>query len=447
MNIKKKKGRSYGDKMSRRRFVGGSFTVLAGAGLIGPDKLLGYDVPSVDEDFKVKEYRTLGKTGFKCSDIGFGTGELTDPALLEAILDAGVNYIDTAESYSRGQTERLIGDVVKKRDRKSVFITTKMGLSREKAKEKIKERMLKCLERLQTDYIDCMQIHSASTVEQLKNEGYHAAIRELKAEGKVRFSGISNHGPQWQAASKTMEKVHLAAAEDGRFDVNLLAYNFIQKEMGEKILKAYKEKNIGATLMKTNPVLNYMEKKEDAERMKAEGKEVPERFQKMVEWLKIRADKAEGFKKKYNLTKYEEIRDAAIKFALSNPDMNCACITIKNFSDLEVYMKLSGKRLSLEEGKKLALYESIFGEFYCRHACGECESKCPNGVPVNTIMRYNHYFRAQGREKTAMVKYTSLHGKKAGLCSSCAGYCERACSYGVPIQSLLMLAHRTLTLV
>lgn len=444
MSSKRNKEERSKTKMSRRGFIGGSLTAFAGAGLAGGNNLFSYDRANSSGEPKVKGYRTLGRTGFKVSDIGFGTGELTDPALLAGILDAGVNFIDTAEGYSRGQTERMVGDVVKKRDRKSVFITTKMGLSKERSKVKIKERMLKSLERLQTDYIDCYQIHSASTVEQLKNEGYHAAIRELKAEGKVRFSGISSHGPQWQEAPDTMEQVHLAAAEDGRFDVNLLVYNFIQRDAGERILKAYKEKNIGAVLIKTNPVLNYVEKKEDADRMIQEGKEVPERFQKMIDWLKVRADKAESFKKKYNLTRFEEIRDAAIKFALSNPNVNCACITIKNFSEIEAYMKLSGNRLDPAEQKTLTLYEAMFGELYCRHGCGECESKCPSRVPVNTIMRYSHYFGAQGREKTAMVKYANLLGNRADQCSSCVGYCEDACPYGVPIQGLLMMAHRKL---
>ena len=122
-------------KMSRRGFIGGSLTAFVGAGLAGGNNLFSYDRANPSAEPKVKGYRTLGRTGFKVSDIGFGTGELTDPALLAGILDAGVNFIDTAEGYSRGQTERMIGDVVKKRDRKSVFITTKMGLSKERSKK------------------------------------------------------------------------------------------------------------------------------------------------------------------------------------------------------------------------------------------------------------------------------------------------------------------------
>ncbi len=77
---------------------------------------------------------------------------------------------------------------------------------------------------------------------------------------------------------------------------------------------------------------------------------------------------------------------------------------------------------------------------------GECESHCPHRVPVNTIMRYNHYFRAQGREKDALEKYANLPGPKADMCEDCSGYCEKICPYGIPIQVLLTLAHQTLTI-
>ncbi len=433
--------------MSRRRFLGGSIAALAGMGLQGKEKLFGSESSIGAGELKIKEYRTLGRTGFKVSDIGLGTGEMTDPALLEAVLDTGINYIHTGESYGRGLMERTIGSGIKNRNRKSIFISTMLGLSKDVSKEGLINRAHKCLERLQTDYIDCLMIHAPPTVERIKTEGFHAAIRQLKAEGRVRFCGLSNHGAQWQDVPETMEKVLLAAAEDGRFDVMLFVYNFIQRDMGEKVLKACKEKNIGATLMKTNPVVNYLEMKENLEKTKEEGREVSDRLVKLVERLKARADMAESFKKKYNLTNNNEVRDAAIKFVLSHPYVNSACLTIKNYSDLEAYVALSGTRLESAERKKLSAYRATFGEFYCRHACGECESECPHGVPVITIMRYQHYFKAQSREKTAMVKYASLQRNKAERCLNCVGYCEQACPYGVPVQGLLVMAHQTLTLV
>ena len=244
-----------------------------------------------------------------------------------------------------------------------------------------------------------------------------------------------------------MEKVALAAIEDGRFDVMLFVYNFLQREQGAKILKACNDKGVGATLMKTNPVLNYLEMKENADKAAAEGREASPRMTDLLTRLKDRADASEAFIKEYGLADFNQIRDAAVKFVLSNPHVNSACLTIKNFEDLEFYVGLSGQRFADADEAKLSVYAKARGQFYCRHACGECESQCPHGVPVNTIMRYQHYFKAQGREKTAMVKYAALPAQKADKCWGCSGSCERACPHGVPIQGLLTIAHQTLTLV
>jgi len=434
-------------KISRRGFVGCSMAMLAGLGLPGSSKLFSRTSDMNTGGLKIKEYRTLGRTGFKCSDIGFGSSGVTDPALIAAILDTGVNYIDTAESYLRGQGESAIGKALKGRDRKKVFISTKLGLRENATKENIIERTNKCLERLQMDYVDCLMIHMPSTVAALNNEAYHAAIKDLKTEGKVRFSGLSNHGSQWGDVPDTMEDVHLAAAEDGRFDVALLVYNFIQRDMGENILKAYKKNNVGATLMKTNPVLNYLEMKERVDKSKEEGRDPNPRMKTLIERLKARADQAEAFKSQYNLKNFNEIRDASIKFVLNNPNVNTVCPSIINYNDMEAYVSLSGNKFDLKTQNTLAAYKAAYGEFYCRHACGKCEPQCPYNVPVNTIMRYNHYFVGQGKEKAAMLEYASLPTKKADICSTCEGHCEQACPYGVPVQGLLMLAHQTLTLV
>ena len=61
-------------------------------------------------------------------------------------------------------------------------------------------------------------------------------------------------------------------------------------------------------------------------------------------------------------------------------------------------------------------------------------------------MRYHHYYTAQGKEKYALKKYHQLKSAKADLCMNCPGYCEKACSYGVPIQGMLIMAHHDLTL-
>lgn len=436
-------------RITRRKFVKNSVTGLGGAALLAGKELLGQEKAEKTSEKapkknKIKKYNKLGRTGFKVSDISLGYSN--NEAVIEAVLDTGANYIDTAESY---KNQPAIGKAIQDRDRKSVFISSKLEIKKEAGldKESFVKRFKTCLEELQTDYIDCMMVHSPDTIEDLKTPGFHEAMDQMKKEEKLRFVGVSNHGSNHPEVTKdSMEKILTAAAEDGRFDVFLLAYNFIQEDNGKKVLELCKKKGIGTTIMKKNPVGSYYRIKQYIERTKKEGKEPNKLYAASLERFKKKADMGEGFIKKHNLQDQAEIRDAAIRFVLSNPDVHSVLCSIRNFDQIEQYVKLSGTTLSAYDKKKLAAYKKGCGHLYCRHACGECESDCPQGVRVNTIMRYFHYYSAQGKEKYALKKYSHLKTPKADLCMNCEGFCEKACSYGVPIQGMLILAHHDLTL-
>lgn len=434
--------------IGRRKFITGSLAA-AGAGLVLRN-IAGAQEPRNAADARIKEYRTLGRTGFKVSDIGFGAGNLNNTNVLEAALDRGINYIDTAEHYARGNSERTIGEVLKKRDRRSLFITSKLNFGMGgSTKEKLRQRFNRCLERLQTDYIDCLMIHMTPTAEQIKHEPYHELVGELKTEGKVRFTGLSNHGTEHKMAGPVkdeMEKVVLAAAEDGRFDVVLFVYNFIQKDQGERIIRACRDRNMGVTLMKTNPIKFVTEIETMYNRAVEAGRKIGDQFIKMMDEYRAHAAQGEAFKKKYGLQTDQQVRDAAIAFVLSNPDVHSVCPTINSFDELDAYTPLSGTRLKAADSALLSDYEMSYGRLYCRHACGVCESRCPRGIPINSIMRYHHYHAAQRREKQAVEHYRALNDRNASNCLDCDGPCSRACPHGVPIQALLACAHDTLSL-
>jgi hypothetical protein len=448
--------------ISRRGFIGTSLAAVSAAGLRAKERIIGQaaalpaQAPAQPKpELKIKEYRTLGRTGYKVSDIGFGAGPLSNDNVLRAALDAGVNYIDTAEHYERGGSERTIGEVLKTYDRKSFFITTKLNLSFTKkiTKADIRDRFMKCLERMRTNYADCLMIHMC-TLAQIKYEPYHELIGELKAEGKVRFSGLSNHGADlslFGPLDDPMDRVVMAAAEDGRFDIVLFVYNFLQREAGERIIKACAAKNVGVTLMKTDPGLVVEMERESLaqieESYKKNGREIPETIKKLSQRAAERTAGTEVFLKKHGIAGPEKTRDAAIKFCLNNPGVHAVCPSINSFEALEAFVSLSGQKLGIGEEAALDDYREICGSSYCRHACGLCEASCPRGVPVNTVMRYEYYFAAKGREKEAMGLYAALSHRSldAGECAGCAGPCEAACPYGVPIQAKLLLAHEDLT--
>jgi predicted aldo/keto reductase-like oxidoreductase len=434
-------------KLDRRGFIKHSALGIAGAGILNQGEALLTTEEETTSGLKIKNYRTLGRTGFKVSDISSGGPE--NEAVLNQLLDAGVNYIDTAESYNMGQSERIIGRVIKNRDRKSLFITTKLMCMGKVTKESILKRTRQCLDRFQTDYIDCVMLHSVLTAEKLKSPGFHEAMKQLKTEGKVRFIGLSNHGssfPSFGMKGEPMEKVLMAAANDGRFDVVLMVHNFLTRETSEKILKVYKDKNIGVTLMKINPVGDYLTIEGMIKKYEDEKKQVPPQFKIMKENFKKQADQVKAYLKVDDFKNPAKIREAAFRFALDNSAVHTVCCGCRNFDDVEKFLKLSGMPFTKQDEKTLGAYKQGFGSLYCRHGCGLCESQCPSNVPVNTIMRYNHYFVSQGREKYAMLKYQKLDGNQASQCSQCPGFCEKACPYNVPIQGLLHLAHQNLTL-
>jgi predicted aldo/keto reductase-like oxidoreductase len=433
--------------MDRRGFLKASAAGLAGVGTTlaaGPAAAAaGQTAPAVSS--KIKAYRTLGRTGFKASDIGIGTSQTFPTEVLKAALDAGVNYFDTAEGYGRGQAETSIGEAIKGRDRKSLFITTKLRFDGLADTAAAAAKLDESLARLQTDYVDCLMINPPSAAA-VKSEIYHQAVAELKKQGKVRFSGAGTHGSRQPGRGEPMEDILLAAVEDGRFDVILLVYNFLQREPGEKVLEAASKKDIGLTIMKSNPLGRYYDAMNRVEQLKKDGQPIDERLQKSMEQMAETAKQAEAFIQKNGAKTPAEVKAAALKFVLADPRVHTLNLAFNTFDDVQNLLALSGTGLSGGEKGLLASYEKDLGSLYCRHACGICEAECPHGVPVNTIMRYNHYFEAQGSERYAMGEYAALETAKADACLTCPGFCEKACPYGVPVRTLLCLAHNQLTL-
>ena len=438
--------------VSRRRFLIAGGAAAAASGLPG--------IATADEEQekpKIKSYRTLGRTGFEVSDISIGGGG-KEASLYRYAYDHGINYFDTAEEYGNGDNERKIGEALQHMDRKKVFITTKLLLKDEDTQQTILDRFGKCQERLRTDYVDGLYIHSAVKESALESAAFHGAVARLKADGRLRFAGVSNHGSRAQD-EESMDKVLIAAAEDGRFDLMLIAYNFMNREKGDRVLAACKKNNVGTTAMKTapgrvkmepldaeNPSERYAryidsqveagEKREDA---------IKEIQDYIAENEKAFAD-AKPFMEKHGITDREGLRTAGAQWVLSNPDMHTICIGFRDFDTIDRFLPLSGATMTRAQVLALDHYRVAASSLYCRHSCTECSGACPQAVPVSTVMRYAYYFTEQAREKHAMSKYRGLGFGDALPCDSCSGPCAGACPYGVNIKANLLAAHGLLTL-
>jgi aryl-alcohol dehydrogenase-like predicted oxidoreductase len=196
-------------------------------------------------------YRTLGKTGLRVSEIGLGTmvhaghfGPMDDKESLSAIetaLDLGVNFIDTSDAYGAGYSETLLGKALKgKRDK--VILATKggnvmVGPNRGKTDfsvSYIAQVMDESLKRLQTDYIDLYQLHNP-TVDVIEREDIWELLEQRKKEGKIRHYGVS--------INKVEEGT--AAIDAGKAESIQIEFSLILQEPKENLFSRAQKADVG----------------------------------------------------------------------------------------------------------------------------------------------------------------------------------------------------------
>jgi aryl-alcohol dehydrogenase-like predicted oxidoreductase len=196
------------------------------------------------------EYRNLGRTGMSVSAVSFGAwaigadwGTVTDDEALGALntaLDMGVNFIDTADVYGDGRSERLIAQVLKARS-EQVYVATKAGrrlnphVSEGYNYENLHSFIERSLRNLDTDTLDLVQLHCPPTPVYQQDETFDALDR-LVAEGKIRYYGIS------------VEKVSEALTAIQRYpniqSVQII-FNMFRLKPAEDFFNEAKERQVG----------------------------------------------------------------------------------------------------------------------------------------------------------------------------------------------------------
>ncbi|MGN0505335.1 MAG: aldo/keto reductase [Lachnospiraceae bacterium] len=152
------------------------------------------------------EYRKLDKLGISTSLLGFGCmrfpttkegaiDEVRAEQMLEEAIAAGVNYIDTAYPYHDGKSEPFVGKALKKYDRASFFLATKLPVWLVKTKEDAVRLFEEQLTRLQTDYIDFYLMHALNrdSFHTIRDLGIIELFEEYKKQGKIKYLGFSFH--------------------------------------------------------------------------------------------------------------------------------------------------------------------------------------------------------------------------------------------------------------
>jgi aryl-alcohol dehydrogenase-like predicted oxidoreductase len=203
------------------------------------------------------KYRTLGRTGIKVSAYALGAmmfGEVGNPdhddsiRIIHKALDAGINFVDTADVYSRGESEEIVGKALKGR-RDDVVLATKVGhpmgdgpQHRGASRRWIMAEVENSLRRLQTDHIDLYQIHRPDPETDI--EETLSALTDLVRSGKVRSIGAS------ATPASDIVEAQCVAERSGleRFRTEQPAYSILDRGIEAEVLPVAQRYGMGVVV-------------------------------------------------------------------------------------------------------------------------------------------------------------------------------------------------------
>ena len=198
------------------------------------------------------EYRNLGSSGLKVSVLGLGAntfgwwiGEQDSARVIDHALELGINFIDTADMYDKGQSEEYIGRTLKAR-RTDVLIASKFGTpmgegvnDRGGSRWYVMRAVEASLKRLKTDYIDLYQIHRPDPTTPI--EETLRALDDLVKAGKVRYIGCSNFAA-WQLSealwTSRVNNLHSFVTVQPK-------YNFFERQIEQELVPCCKAHGVG----------------------------------------------------------------------------------------------------------------------------------------------------------------------------------------------------------
>lgn len=199
------------------------------------------------------EYRLLGRTGVRVSPLCLGTMNFGGPTpedtaikMIHQALDAGINFVDTANVYVSGESERVLGKALAGERREKVVLATKVYFPQSddandqgNSRRHILQAVEDSLRRLQTDWIDLYQIHRPMF--DIPQDETLRALDDLIRQGKVRYIGCSTH-PAWMVmeALSISEKYGLA-----RYVTEQPPYNLLDRRIENELVPLALRYNLG----------------------------------------------------------------------------------------------------------------------------------------------------------------------------------------------------------
>ncbi len=328
------------------------------------------------------EYRILGKTGLKISRLGFGgipiqkTDREQTRALMHRLMASGVNYIDTARSYT--VSEEYLGYALE--GIRQHFILATKSMARDAAG--MEKDIGISLRNLRTDYIDLYQLHNPSMAELAQITAPGGALETLeqaKADGRIHHIGITAHSLE----------VFETALEYPWVETIMFPYNIVENQ-GEDLIRRCGEKNIGFIVMK--PLAGGA------------------------------------------------IEDGrlALRYILQNPDATVVIPGMAQEREIAENVAAANdpSPLSAQELASIQAIRTSLGSEFCRR-CNYC-APCTAGIPIPAVFLIEGYLSRYGLEDWARMRYDGL-AKHPEDCIDC-GICETRCPYHLPIRQMLRRA-------
>jgi hypothetical protein len=376
-------------------------------------------------------FRKLGKTNIKTSILGFGCMRLPTKdekdggvdheeaiKIIRQGIDAGINYVDSAYGYHKGESEVVLGKALQDGYREKVTLATKSPIWHEEfTKTEDYERYLdEQMERLGVDCIDVYLFHAINEKrwkEKVLKLNLIEEAKKAREQGKIKHIGFSFHDKP-----ELLKEI----IDTDEFDMMLIQYNILDTKFEEVINHAGK-KGMGIAVM--GPV--------GGGRLAGEPREDMQKY----------------------LTKgRKNFADLALKFVFSNPNISVALSGMGSEKMVKDNIAIASNKnytLTSEEKEKTKEIGERFKEL-TDNICTNCKycMPCPNEVNIPFIFRALMYYEVYGQEETGKRYYSMIgkpdqvSGKQADSCIEC-GECEPKCPQKIPIIEQLKKAHEILS--
>ena len=367
-------------------------------------------------------YRTLGNTGLKVSEIGLGCEGFAEnhckntKLLLDAAQEWGVNYIDLYTSDP--QVRASVGEALKGRRGKFILqshicsVWKNGQYKRSRDIEEVKAGMEEMLKLLQTDYIDVGMIHYVDSMEdwqEIENGPVLAYVQELKQKGVIHHIGLSSHNP----------RVALEAIRKGGIEVLMFSVNpcYDLQPAGEDVNALWDDKNYESHLVN----------------MDAERQELYETCQRVGVGITVMKAFGGGDLLDATMSPAGKALTAnqCLHYALTRPGVATVLAGAHSVEQLKESVAYGS---ASEEEKDYALafasFPNISWEGHCMY-CSHC-APCPKQIDVASVTKFLNLAKAQGAVPETVREHYEVLSHYAGECIQC-GACETRCPFKVSI--------------